>query len=211
MRVGREQIWELLRVTKADAANSISYISLTHQSSPATVWNSRYPQCPNVLVLQWYNSEVHSTGFLRRSQNITPQLPIAVTSSIPLLLQTVYLKMGRLEHLPTLLYLVLNCPWGHEIPAPTVCTSLSCKGPAECRRTEMQENYAAGVRWGTGEIRGGPRVWLSHQSHLLHMLASSPLPVTTSKLSPCFTSQCNLSTGIALITKHICWWECKLV
>lgn len=37
IRVRHEQIWGLVRVTMADAANSISRIPLTHQSSPATV------------------------------------------------------------------------------------------------------------------------------------------------------------------------------
>lgn len=109
IRVRHEQIWGLVRVTMADAANSISH-TLWPTRVHLLLWGggSWYPKCPSLLVLQWDNSEVSSTGFLRRSQNIKPQLPIAVTWSVPLLLQTVYLKMGRLEHLSTPLYLVLN-------------------------------------------------------------------------------------------------------
>lgn len=136
-------------------------------------------QCPSLLVLQWDNSEVHSTGFLRRSQDIKPQLPIAVIWSIPLLLQTIYLKMGKLEHLLTPLYFVLN--WlkvalgGMKFLFPQ--TALACpmkvlgrmqKGSNAgrlCSKHEMayhrckaslsppQLSSAA-----TSEIRGGPRL-----------------------------------------------------
>lgn len=148
-----------------------------------------------------------------------------------MLLQTGYLKMGRLEHSSTPLYLVLN--WlkvalgGMKVLLPQ--TALACPTKALGR---MQKDSNAGrlcsrheegyhqckaslspseLSAATGEIRGGPRVGFSHQSHLLHMPPSCLLPVTTSNLSSCFTSQRNLFRRIALIIKHICWWECKLV